>query len=38
MEKVEIVEGDTVRDLAEKFLLRGDAIEEGNARFKKIRE
>ncbi len=38
MEKPVLVEGDTIRDLVEKFMLRGEAIDEGNLRFKAIRE
>ena len=38
MDKAELSEGDTFRDLVEKFLLRGNAIDEGNLRFKAIRE
>jgi len=37
-EKVELIEGDTVRDLAEKFELRGMSIDEANKRFQLIRE
>jgi len=33
-----LTEGDTVRDLAEKYELRGLSIEEANKRFKKLRE
>jgi hypothetical protein len=32
-----LYEGDTVRDLAEKFELRGLGIEEANKRFEKMR-
>jgi len=32
-----ISEGDTVRDLAEKYELRGLSIEEANKRFEKLR-
>lgn len=33
-----LVEGDTVRDLAEKYELRGLEIETANKRFEKMRE
>lgn len=37
MDKPEL-EGDTWRDLAEAYIRRGEAIDEGNSRFKAIRE
>lgn len=38
LEKPELVEGDTVRDLAEKFEKRGEVIDEANKRFEELRK
>jgi len=38
VERYDLLEGDTVRDLAQKYELRGLSIDEANKRFEKIRE
>lgn len=38
MDKAEVIKGGTIRDLAEKYVERGAAIDEGNLRFKAVRE
>lgn len=34
----DLIDGDTIRDMAEKYELRGFSIEEANKRFEKMRE
>lgn len=38
LEMHNLIDGDTVRDLAEKYELRGLRIEEANKRFEKLRQ
>ena len=38
LEKPELIEGDTVRDLAAKFEKRGEVIDEANKRFEELRK
>ena len=38
VDRPDLIEGDTLRDLAEKFENRGMSIDEANKRFEKIRD